>query len=51
VASKAIAAAFYAKTVQYAYFNGCSNGGRQAMVEVQRYPDDFDGVRPLPRRG
>lgn len=44
VASKAIAAAFYARPVQYAYFNGCSNGGRQAMMEVQRYPDDFDGV-------
>ena len=44
VASKAIASAFYAKPVQYAYFNGCSNGGRQAMMEVQRYPDDFDGV-------
>jgi len=44
VASKAITAAFYAKPVQYAYFNGCSNGGRQALMEVQRYPDDFDGV-------
>ena len=44
VASKAIASAFYAKPVQHAYFNGCSNGGRQAMMEVQRYPDDFDGV-------
>ena len=44
VASKAITAAFYAKPVQYAYFNGCSNGGRQAMMEVQRYPDDFDGI-------
>jgi len=44
VASKALASAFYAKPVQYAYFNGCSNGGRQAMMEVQRYPDDFDGI-------
>ena len=44
VASKAIAAAFYAKPVQHAYFEGCSNGGRQAFMEVQRYPDDFDGV-------
>lgn len=44
VASKALTASFYAKPVQYAYFNGCSNGGRQAMMEVQRYPDDFDGV-------
>ena len=44
VASKAIAAAFYAKPVQHAYFEGCSNGGRQAFMEVQRYPDDFDGI-------
>ena len=44
VASKALTAAFYTRPVQYAYFNGCSNGGRQAMMEVQRYPDDFDGV-------
>jgi protein-L-isoaspartate(D-aspartate) O-methyltransferase len=44
VAAKAIAAAHYGKPLQQAYFNGCSNGGRQAMMEVQRYPDDFDGV-------
>jgi feruloyl esterase len=44
VAGKAIAAAFYAKPVQHAYFEGCSNGGRQAFMEVQRYPDDFDGI-------
>ena len=44
VAGKAIAAAFYAKPVQHAYFEGCSNGGRQAFMEVQRYPEDFDGI-------
>jgi feruloyl esterase len=44
VAGKAITAAFYAKPVQHAYFEGCSNGGRQAFMEVQRYPDDFDGI-------
>jgi feruloyl esterase len=44
VAGKALAAAFYAKPVQHAYFEGCSNGGRQAMMEVQRYPEDFDGI-------
>ena len=44
VAAKAITSKFYARDVQHAYFNGCSNGGRQAMMEVQRYPDDFDGI-------
>jgi feruloyl esterase len=44
VAGKALAASFYGKPLQHAYFNGCSNGGRQAMMEVQRYPDDFDGI-------
>jgi feruloyl esterase len=44
VAGKALAAAFYAKPVQHAYFEGCSNGGRQAFMEVQRYPEDFDGI-------
>ena len=44
VASKALTASFYGKPPQHAYFNGCSNGGRQAMMEVQRYPEDFDGV-------
>ena len=38
------AARIYGQTVQHAYFNGCSNGGRQALMEVQRYPTDFDGI-------
>ena len=44
VAAKAVTAAFYGRRPAHAYFNGCSNGGRQAMMEVQRYPEDFDGV-------
>jgi feruloyl esterase len=44
VAAKALTAAFYARPLQRAYFNGCSNGGRQALMEVQRYPTDFDGI-------
>jgi len=42
--AKALARAFYGTDPRYSYFFGCSNGGRQALIEVQRYPDDFDGV-------
>ena len=42
-AKKAIAAA-YSVGPKYAYFNGCSTGGRQALMEAQRYPTDFDGI-------
>jgi feruloyl esterase len=44
VAAKAITRAFYSEAPKFSYFNGCSTGGRQAMVELQRYPDDYDGV-------
>ena len=44
VAGKSLTAAFYGAPVQHAYFDGCSNGGRQALMEVQRYPNDFDGI-------
>ena len=44
VTAKAIIARYYARAVDYAYWNSCSNGGRQGMLEAQRYPDDFDGI-------
>lgn len=44
VAGKALTSSFYERQVERAYFNGCSNGGRQALMEVQRFPSDFDGV-------
>src|SRR5262245_54237896 len=43
-AAKTLAHAFYAKPVRYSYFEGCSNGGRQAMMMAQRYPELFDGI-------
>jgi feruloyl esterase len=43
-ALKAIAAAYYEAVPQYAYFQGCSGGGRQGLVEAERFPDTFDGV-------
>ncbi|MCY4014532.1 MAG: tannase/feruloyl esterase family alpha/beta hydrolase [Gammaproteobacteria bacterium] len=44
VLAKRIVAAFYGQPVQYAYLWGCSNGGRAALVEALRYPDDYDGI-------
>lgn len=44
VKTKALIQSFYGRTTQHAFFVGCSGGGRQAMTEVQRYPDDYDGV-------
>ena len=44
VKSKALVTAYYGKSSKYSYWNGCSTGGRQGLVEVTRYPEDFDGV-------
>lgn len=44
VAGKAFAEAYYAAKVEHAYFDGCSTGGRMAMMEAERYPEDYDGV-------
>ena len=35
---------YYEKPISYAYWNSCSNGGRQGLIEAQRFPEDFDGV-------
>src|SRR5678816_423657 len=42
--AKKIAIEYYAKPISFSYWNSCSNGGRQGLLEVQRYPEDFDGV-------
>ena len=44
VASKQIIAAYYDAGPRFSYWNGCSAGGRQAMKEAQRFPEDFDGI-------
>jgi feruloyl esterase len=43
-AAKTLSQAFYDKPVSHSYFEGCSNGGRQAMMMAQNYPELFDGI-------
>jgi feruloyl esterase len=42
--AKAIIRGYYGADAKRSYFSGCSNGGRQGMMEAQRYPADFDGI-------
>ena len=44
VTAKALIAAFYGEAPKLAYFAGCSSGGRQALMEAQRFPEDYDGI-------
>jgi len=42
--AKDITKEYYGKSVSYAYWNSCSNGGRQGLIEAERFPEDFDGI-------
>jgi hypothetical protein len=41
---KQIVAAYYGKPQEHAYFDACSDGGREALMEAQRFPADYDGI-------
>lgn len=44
VNAKELTKAFYQNAPQHSYFDSCSDGGREALVEAQRFPEDFDGI-------
>jgi feruloyl esterase len=43
-ATKQYVQTYYGGRIRHAYFDGCSTGGRQSLMEGERYPDDFDGL-------
>jgi tannase/feruloyl esterase len=43
-AAKAIITAYYGKPPVYSFYDGCSDGGHEALTEAQRYPHDFNGI-------
>ena len=44
VTAKQIIATYYQPSLNYSYFFGCSQGGRQGLMSAQRFPGDFDGI-------
>ena len=41
---KRITAEYYGTEIGHSYMTGCSTGGREGMLALQRYPELFDGI-------
>ena len=44
VAAKRVIAHYYDREIEHSYLQGCSNGGRAALLEAERFPEDYDGI-------
>jgi feruloyl esterase len=44
VEAKKLVQEFYGRPPRYSYWNGCSGGGREGLLQAYRYPDEFDGI-------
>ena len=44
VEAKNLIKAFYGRDARYSYWDGCSGGGREGLLQAFRYPDEFDGI-------
>ena len=44
VEAKTLIRAFYGHAPRFSYWNGCSGGGREGLLQASRYPDEFDGI-------
>lgn len=44
VKAKALTTSFYGRGPKYSYYNGCSTGGRQGLIEATKFPEDFDAI-------
>jgi hypothetical protein len=42
--SRAVITAYYGQAASFTYYDGCSTGGREALMLAQRYPRDFNGI-------
>jgi hypothetical protein len=42
--AKAAVASYYGKAPKYSYWNGCSSGGKQGLMEAQRFPEDYHSI-------